>query len=152
MATVTARRRRAIEHLVSTDLARARLARAAFDAVADGLDLGPLALRSAADRGWVRVAIAGPIQDAADHALARLVDDLIETLSLGDPDLVARILGRAPDAARGEDPTDDGWRIVARSPVRTSSVRRDDRLLDGDRRAARAVPIDTSPTGGAVLR
>ena len=152
MATATARRRRAIEHLVSTDLARARLARAAFDAVADGLDLGPLALRSAADRGWVRLAIAGPIQDAADHALARLVEDLIEALSLGDPDLVARILGHAPDAAPQEDPTGVAWRIVARSPVPKSSGRRDGRLTGGDRLAARTVPIDTRPTGGAVLR
>jgi len=101
MATATARRRRAIEHLVATDLARARLARAAFDAVADGLDLGPIAIRSAADRAWVRVAIAGPIQHAADRALAGLVDDLIEALTLGDPCLVARMLAASPEDLAG---------------------------------------------------
>ena len=97
MATATARRRRAIEHLVATDLARARLARAAFDAVLDGLDLGPIAIRTTADREWVQVAIAGPIQRAADEALRQLVDDLIEVLRPGDPEVVARMLGHAPD-------------------------------------------------------
>jgi hypothetical protein len=103
MATATARRRRAIEHLVATDLARARLTRAAFDAVVDGLDLGPIAVRTAADRAWVQVSIAGPIQRAADRALAGLVDDLIETLTLGDPTLVARMLAASPEGLADAD-------------------------------------------------
>ncbi len=97
MATATARRRRAIEHLILTDYARTRLSRAAFDVVVDALDLGPMALRSAEDRAWARSAIAGPIREAVDHALGRLVDELIDELALGRPDLVARILGASPD-------------------------------------------------------
>ena len=74
MATSTARRRRAVEHLIVTDFARDRLARAAFDA------------------------IAGPIQRAADHALDTLVVDLIDELGAGRPDLVARLLAPAGEA------------------------------------------------------
>jgi len=141
MATVTARRRRAIEHLVATDLARARLARAAFDAVADGLDLGPCALRTAADRAWIQVAIAGPIQQAADHALARLVDDLIEALSRGDPNLVARLLGNPPDADI-DDAAGSQWLVMAMGPDATS------RALDSRWLAER----DEGPARAAVLR
>ena len=98
MATATARRRRAIEHVVATDFARDRLARAAFEVVVDALDLSPIAVRTGADREWVTTAIAGPIQHAADHALDRLVDELIDELGVGRPDLVARLLGAAPEA------------------------------------------------------
>jgi len=98
MATTALRRRRAIEHLVATDFGRDRLARAAFDVVADGLDLGPIAVRTAVDRAWVRAAIAGPIQRAADHALDRLIVELIDSLARGRPDLVARLLAAADDA------------------------------------------------------
>jgi hypothetical protein len=98
MATSTARRRRAVEHLIVTDFARDRLARAAFDAVAGGLDLRPFAIRTQGDRAWVREAIAGPIQRAADHALDTLVVDLIDELGAGRPDLVARLLAPAGEA------------------------------------------------------
>jgi hypothetical protein len=107
MVTARARRRRAIELLVASDHARDRLARAAFEIVADGLDLGPIAVRSAADRAWVREAIAGPIQRAAERAMTRLVDDLEVTLDGGPPDLVARILAAAePEMGRGSDDID----------------------------------------------
>ena len=122
MATATARRRRAIEHLVATDLAHARLARAAFDAVADGLDLGPIAVRSPADRAWVRIALAGPIQQAADRALAGLIEDLIDTLSLGEPELVARILGAAPDVDGAPEPADRAATRATRPATRTLVV------------------------------
>ena len=95
MATITARRRRAVEHLIVTDFARDRLARAAFDVIADGLDL--CAIRSPADRSWVREAIAGPIQRAADHALDKLVVALIDELVDGRPDLVERLLAPAAE-------------------------------------------------------
>jgi hypothetical protein len=108
MATVTARRRRAIERAVATDHARDRIARALFDVVADALDLGPIAVRSAVDRAWVQYAIAGPIQCAADEALERLVDELIDELSAGRPDLVARILAASaepwPGVEQGDRP------------------------------------------------
>jgi hypothetical protein len=108
MASLTARRRAELESLLATDAARSRLARAAFDAVVDGLDLGPCALRSAADRAWVRVAIAGPIQRAADRALLRLVDDLAEALAGGDPDLVARMLGHGRGRGPAREFADEG--------------------------------------------
>jgi hypothetical protein len=104
MATATARRRRAIEHLIVTDYARTRLSRAAFDVVVDAFDLGPMALRSAEDRAWIRSAIAGPIREAVDHALDRLVDELIDELALGRPDLVARILNASPEIWPGAEP------------------------------------------------
>ena len=107
MVTARARRRRAIELLVTSDHARDRLARATFEIVADGLDLGPIAVRSPADRAWVRDAIAGPIQRAAEHAITRLVDDLEASLDGGPPDLVARILAAAePEAGREDDRPD----------------------------------------------
>jgi hypothetical protein len=126
MATATARWRRAIEHLVATDLARARLARAAFDAVIDGLDLGPTAIRTAADRQWVQLAIAGPIQRAADEALRHLVEDLIETLRPADPEVVARMLGHAPDL-EPDDPAarDVSWELAGGAErARGASARR----------------------------
>lgn len=141
MATVTARRRRAIEHLVATDFARDRLARAAFDVLADGLDLGPIAIRTPADRAWVRNAIAGPIQQAADHALDRLVDELIDTFAIGRPDLVARILAAAPDSP-DLGPGFVEWRVEFGAPFRPAS---------GDDGALPAVP-DGVPARVAVLR
>ena len=121
MVTARARRRRAIELLVTSDHARDRLARATFEIVADGLDLGPIAVRSAADRAWVRDAIAGPIQRAAEYAITRLVDDLEATLDGGPPDLVARILAAAePEVGRGGDDIEEGaparpW--ISRGPI-----------------------------------
>jgi hypothetical protein len=141
MATASARRRRAIEHLVATDLARARLARAAFDAVVDGLDLGPIAVRTAADRAWVRVAIAAPIQQAADHALARLVDDLIEVLGGGDPDLVGRLLGNAPDARPDDDETSAPWILVDADPGWMAPTYDDPGLPERDDSATRVAVL-----------
>lgn len=97
MATEAIRRRRAIERLVATDHARDRLARAAFDILADGLDLGPFAVRSAADREWVRAALARPIRRTADHAIDRLIVELFDVLADGCPELVARMLAAAGD-------------------------------------------------------
>ena len=114
IATITARRWRAVERLVVTDFGRDRFVRAAFDIVADGLDLGPMAIRTPADRAWVREAIAGPIQRAADHALDKLVVELIGELSVGRPDLVARLLAPAGDAggaAAGRDSAIDRYAI-----------------------------------------
>jgi hypothetical protein len=105
MVSARARRRRAIELLVATDHARDRLARATFEIVAEGLDLGPIAIRTSPDRAWVRAAIAGPIQAAAEHAILRLVDQLETSLAGGPPELVDRILAAAaPDDVDNEEP------------------------------------------------
>jgi hypothetical protein len=89
--------------VVATDFARDRLARAIFDVVADGLDLGPIAVRTAEDRAWVQAAIAEPIQHAADHALERLVLALIDALDAGRPDLVSRLLAAADQGELEEE-------------------------------------------------
>lgn len=102
MVTSRVRRRRAIELLVASDHARDRIARATFEVVADGLDLGPIAVRSGADRAWVRTAIAGPIQRAAEHAIERLINDLEATFDGGPADLVDRILAGAADDVERE--------------------------------------------------
>jgi len=119
MVTARARRRRAIEHLVASDHARARVARATFEVVADGLDLGPIAVRSAADRAWVRAAISGPIQRAAEHVIERLVDDLQAAFDGGPADLVDRILAAASDdlGPAGESVADGPRSWAARGPV-----------------------------------
>lgn len=119
MVTARARRRRAIEFLVASDHARDRVARATFEVVADGLDLGPIAVRSAADRAWVRAAISGPIQRAAEHVIERLVDDLQAAFDGGPADLVDRILAAAPDdlGLAGEAVADGPWSRVARGPI-----------------------------------
>ena len=124
MVTAHARRRRAIEHLVASDHARDLVARATFEIVADGLDLGPIAVRSAADRAWVREAIAGPIQRAAEGAIERLIEELEMAFDGGPVDLVNRILAAAP--------ADDRFDVVAASavPGMTWTVRGPSRLAD----------------------
>jgi hypothetical protein len=89
-------RRRAIERRVTTDFARDRLARALFDVVTDGLELGPAALHSAADREWIRLAIAEPIRHAAEASLDRLADELDASVVSRRPDLADSLLGRSP--------------------------------------------------------
>jgi hypothetical protein len=80
MATVTARRRRAIERAVATDHARDLVTRAIFEVVGDALDLGPIAVRSADDRAWVRYAIAGPIQELTRVEGRRVRVDVLRTV------------------------------------------------------------------------
>ena len=115
MVTSRVRRRRAIELLVASDHARDRIARATFEVVADGLDLGPIAVRSGADRAWVRTAIAGPIQRAAEHAIERLINDLEATFDGGPADLVDRILAAAPDDDVEREASAPGRPVFARA-------------------------------------
>jgi hypothetical protein len=93
MATATARRRRAVEHVIATEFARDRIARAIFDVIADGLDLGPLAIRTAEDQRWVREMIALVIQNGTAAALERTSTELAGAVAGGPPDLVIRLLG-----------------------------------------------------------
>jgi hypothetical protein len=95
----TARRRRAVERLVATEFAHDRLSRAAFDVIADGLDLGPCAIRSTSDRRWIEATIAAPIRHVADLAVRELVAELTDLLADGPPDLIGRVLAAAPDDA-----------------------------------------------------
>ena len=93
MATATARRRRAVEHVIATEFARDRLARALFDVIADGLDLRPCTIRTAEDQRWVREMIALVIQTSTDAALERTSAELAGAVAAGPPDLVIRLLG-----------------------------------------------------------
>jgi hypothetical protein len=101
MSMVSERLRRDMVRLLETDFAHDRLATALFEILADGLDLGPCAVRSVGDRAWVRDAISGPIQRTANGAIERLVAELTRTLASGPACLVERIV-RAE-----EDPTVD---------------------------------------------
>jgi hypothetical protein len=93
MATATARRRRAVEHVIATEFARDRIARALFDVIADGLDLRPCTIRTAEDQRWVREMIALVIQASTDAALERTSAELAGAVAEGPPDLVVRMLG-----------------------------------------------------------
>jgi hypothetical protein len=108
-------RRRAVEVRLATDHARDRLAHAAFDIVAGGLDLGPVAVRSAADRAWVNAALAGPIRRTADRALTQLVGELVDALASGPDDLVARLVADARPEPRAAAPA--GSPLRARQTV-----------------------------------
>lgn len=100
MAHPTTGRRRAIERRVTTDFARDRLARALFDIVVDGLELGPAAVRSNADREWIRTAIAEPIRHAVAASLDCLAEELDAAVERCHPDLADRLLG-GPESSRG---------------------------------------------------
>ena len=65
-------RSRAIERHVASHQARDRIAKALYDVVAEGLEFGPRDLPTATDREWLRGAIAIPIQEATEVALAVL--------------------------------------------------------------------------------
>lgn len=93
MATATARRRRAVEHVIATEFARDRLSRALFDVIADGLDLRPCTIRTAEDQQWVREMIALVIQASTDAALERTSAELAGAVAAAPPDLVVRLLG-----------------------------------------------------------
>jgi hypothetical protein len=93
MATATARRRRAIEHVIATDYARNRISHAIFDVIADGLDLRPCTIRTAEDQQWVREMIALVIQASTEAALERTAAELAGMVAEGPPDLVVRLLG-----------------------------------------------------------
>ncbi len=79
-------RRAAILHRrIATERARHALALALFEAVADGIEFGPRDLAAAADREWLRGAVAVPIHESAEVALDALVWR------------IADLLGRAPN-------------------------------------------------------
>jgi hypothetical protein len=107
MATASARRRRAVEHVIATEFARDRLSRALFDVIADGLDLRPCTIRTVEDQQWVREMIALVIQASTDAALERTSAELAGAVAAGPPDLVVRLLGidlSEPEATRASHP------------------------------------------------
>lgn len=91
MPKPSARSRAAIERLLATDYARDRVAAAFFQVVADGLDLGPCAVRTASERASVGAAVAGPIRRSTEVALGQLAAELHGALEHLPVDLVDRL-------------------------------------------------------------
>ena len=85
------RRSAAIAARVVTAYARDRVAQAVYEAIIAGIDIGPCALPTPADRAWLRQAIAVPIGQATDAALETLRGALGECLGDAPPDLVLRL-------------------------------------------------------------
>jgi hypothetical protein len=103
MSTLGARHRHELARLLETDFAHDRLAAALFEVLADGLDLGPCAVLTAADRTWVRDAISGAIQRTAADAVERLVSDLASSFATGPAALVERMVGCRDGATMAVD-------------------------------------------------
>ncbi len=78
-------RRGSVRPNLATAYARDQVARALHDAVVEGLAYGPHDLPMAADREWIRAAMAIPIRQATEAAL--------EVLGWS----VTRVLDQAPD-------------------------------------------------------
>jgi hypothetical protein len=88
-----------LERLLDTDFAHDRLAAALFEVLADGLDLGPCAVRSPGDRAWVDDAISGPIQRTAEDAIERLVGELTRSFAEVPAALIERMVHGGGDSS-----------------------------------------------------
>lgn len=73
-----------VERQINTEFARGNVAHALYEVLVEGLEFGPCELPQAEDREWIRGAMALPLQEATEAALA--------SLSRG----MARALQRAP--------------------------------------------------------
>ncbi len=103
MSSASATRSGAIDRLLISDYARDRVARAFYEVLADGLDLGPCGLARRSDREWLRGAMAVPLQQATDQALHALVWEVAKALEHGPEGLLARL-----EAGRGWTDVDGG--------------------------------------------
>ncbi len=84
-------RSRAIERQIATEYGRDMIAKALYEVIHDGLAFGPREVPTAADREWIRQAIATPIQETTEVALHVLAWRLAQVLE-GAPDgLLARV-------------------------------------------------------------
>jgi hypothetical protein len=96
------RRVAVLRRRIATERARRALRIALFEVVADGIELGPRDVGGAADRDWIRGAVAIAIQETADVALDALVWRL------------ADVFGRAPGGlgercVPSHEDDDSGW-------------------------------------------
>lgn len=92
----------AIERNIATTFARDTVAKAFYEVILDTDEYGPRDLATAADREWLRGAIALPIQEATELAL----HDLARRL--------AHALEQAPDRLRmSHDTSHDGQEFGA---------------------------------------
>lgn len=82
---------RAVERQIATEFGRDRIARSLYEVILDGLDFGPRDLPTAADREWLRGAIAIPIQETTEVALHDLAWRLSQAIGHAPDELVARV-------------------------------------------------------------
>jgi hypothetical protein len=90
MKTAEHAQARAIERMVATEYGRDRVARALYEVIHDGLVFGPRDMPTAADREWVRGAMAIPIQETTEVALHVLAWRLTQALERAPHDLMER--------------------------------------------------------------
>ena len=81
---------RLIARHVETAYARDRVTRALYEAVLDGLEFGPRDLPLAADREWVRSAIAVAVHETAEETLELLAVSVGRTLERAPTGLLDR--------------------------------------------------------------
>ncbi len=82
---------RAIERQIATEFGRDRLAKALYEVIHAGLELGPRDLPTASDREWIRGAMAIPIQETTEVALRVLAWRLAQALDRAPEELAARV-------------------------------------------------------------
>jgi hypothetical protein len=100
MATITIDARvEALGRSVATAHSRDAVTKALYEALLDGLDFGPRDLPEAADRDWMRGAVAMPLQAATDAALQSLIWNVAEALESAPP----RVRERFDRSHEGED-------------------------------------------------
>jgi len=90
MGTTDHVRSRAIERQIATEYGRDRIAKALYEVIHDGLEFGPRDLPTAADREWIRGAIAIPIQETTEVALHVLAWRLAQALERAPNGLMSR--------------------------------------------------------------
>jgi hypothetical protein len=87
------KRCRLIGRHVDTEYARDKVAKALYEAVIEGLELGPRDLPMAEDRQWIRGAMAVPLQEATDAALEVLAGSVTRILEAAPTGLLDRFEG-----------------------------------------------------------
>jgi len=84
-------RLRTVARLVATAQARDKVAEALYEVLLDGMQPGPCDLPEAADREWLRGAMAIPLQEATDSALETLVWQISQALEHAPNGLLDRL-------------------------------------------------------------
>lgn len=84
-------RSRTVERQIATEYGRDRIAKALYEVVHDGLDFGPRDLPTAADREWIRRALAIPIRETTEVALHELACRLTQALEGAPDELIDRV-------------------------------------------------------------
>jgi hypothetical protein len=85
-----AQRLLAIERQIATEFARGKIAGAMYEVLLEGMEFGPCELPQAEDREWIRGAMAVPLQEATDAALASLSWGMVRALERAPNGLLDR--------------------------------------------------------------